>query len=105
MTPWFYGLCLVALVGAVSAAYRLRMQRARTREADLLRLVEERTSALQKANDHLQRLSYMDSLTGIANRRHFDEILDVEWRRAFRAKASIALMMIDIDHFKVYNDT
>ena len=69
-----------------------------------MRLVEERTSQLQQANDHLQRLSYIDSLTGIANRRHFEEILDLEWRRAFRTKSPLTLLMLDIDRFKQYND-
>ncbi len=104
-TPSFYGLCVVVLIGTVSAAYRLRLNRAKTRGAELLRLVEERTSQLQQANDHLQRLSYMDAVTNIANRRHFEEILEVEWRRAFRAKSPVALLMLDIDHFKIYNDT
>ena len=79
--------------------------RAQAREAELIRLVEERTSQLQQANDHLQRLSYIDSLTGIANRRHFEEILENEWRRAFRAKTPMTLLMLDIDQFKLYNDT
>jgi diguanylate cyclase (GGDEF)-like protein len=104
-TPWFYALCLAALIGAVSVVYRLRLNGARAREAKLVRLVEERTSQLQQANDHLQRLSYMDALTSIPNRRHFEEILEMEWRRALRAKAPIALMMIDVDYFKGYNDT
>ena len=79
--------------------------RAQAREAELIRLVEERTSQLQQANDHLQRLSYIDALTGIANRRHFEEILEIEWRRAFRAKTPMTLLMLDIDRFKLYNDT
>ena len=104
-TPWFYALGLAALIGAVSVLYRLRLRAAKAREAELVRLVEERTSQLQQANDHLQRLSYMDALTGIPNRRHFEEIFEMEWRRALRAKAPIALMMIDVDSFKSYNDT
>ena len=103
-TPWLYALSAVSLLGAVAAAYRLRLLRAQAREAKLIRLVEERTSQLQQANDHLQRLSYLDALTNIANRRHFEEILEIEWRRAFRAKAPITLLMLDIDYFKQYND-
>lgn len=104
-TPWFYGLCVLGLIGIVSAAYRLRLQRAQTRELELMRLVEERTRQLQQANDHLQRLSYIDGLTNIPNRRHFEEVLELEWRRAFRTKTPIALLMLDIDHFKIYNDS
>ena len=104
-TPWFYAIVVLAVIGTVSAAYRLRLARAQARETELLRLVEERTSQLQQANDHLQRLSYIDALTNIPNRRHFEEILEVEWRRAFRSRTPIALLMLDIDHFKAYNDT
>lgn len=50
-------------------------------------------------------LAYRDALTGIANRRQFEETLDLEWRRAKRINAPISLVMIDIDHFKNFNDT
>ena len=59
---------------------------------------------LEEANARLQRLSMLDGLTGIANRRRFDEALDVEWRRALRSGAPLSLLMIDIDAFKPYND-
>lgn len=104
-TAWFYWLCAFALLLAISAGYRLRLKRAAEREAELIRLVEERTNQLRQANDHLQTLSYTDALTNIANRRHLEEVLEVEWRRALRAKTPISLLMIDIDHFKIYNDT
>lgn len=55
--------------------------------------------------EQLGRLSSLDSLTGLANRRQFDEALQREWRRARRAGTSIGLLMIDIDHFKRLNDT
>ena len=59
---------------------------------------------LEEANARLQRLSMLDGLTGIANRRRFDEALDVEWRRGVRSRAPLSLLMIDIDSFKLYND-
>jgi len=59
---------------------------------------------LEEANARLERLSRLDGLTGLANRRRFDEALDVEWRRALRSGAPLSLMMIDIDAFKPYND-
>ncbi|HEY5611223.1 MAG TPA: diguanylate cyclase [Thermoanaerobaculia bacterium] len=59
---------------------------------------------LESANLRLQELSASDALTGIANRRGFDSAIDAEWRRAYRSGSEIALMMIDIDHFKAYND-
>ncbi|MBI4747579.1 MAG: PleD family two-component system response regulator [Acidobacteria bacterium] len=59
---------------------------------------------LERANRMLKALSYLDALTGIANRRHFDEALDQEWRRATRTNAPLSLVMIDIDFFKAFND-
>ena len=55
-------------------------------------------------NDRLLELSTIDALTGIANRRKFDEVLPEEWRRASRTGSPFSLMMIDIDNFKGYND-
>jgi diguanylate cyclase (GGDEF)-like protein len=59
---------------------------------------------LKLYRDMLETLSAIDGLTGIANRRRFDETLGREWRRAQRMCASISLVMADIDHFKEYND-
>ncbi|MCK9901969.1 diguanylate cyclase [Frankia sp. Cpl3] len=72
--------------------------------ASLERKVAKRTRQLAAANRQLRRLSVTDPLTGLANRRRLDEILEAEWRHARRQPAPIALMMIDIDHFKLYND-
>ncbi|MFH1674775.1 MAG: diguanylate cyclase [Pseudomonadota bacterium] len=60
---------------------------------------------LEEANRQLERLTLIDGLTGIANRRHFDEFLDEEWRRNMRDKKHISIIMADIDFFKDYNDT
>ena len=57
-----------------------------------------------KAEAALETLARTDALTKLANRRHFDESLDGEWRRAARAGVSLSLLMIDADHFKAYND-
>ncbi len=66
---------------------------------------------LERSNENLKRLQYQlknesltDELTGIANRRHFNNHLEKEWRRAQRNQTSIACCMIDIDYFKKYND-
>lgn len=75
------------------------------REHELLEeRVQERTLALEQANQQLATLSATDALTGIANRRQFDEVLDKEWRRAARQQQSLAMAMIDIDWFKRFND-
>ncbi len=62
------------------------------------------TRKLDAANQELRRLSSLDGLTGIANRRHFDDILLREWRRAMRNGEEIAILMCDIDYFKPFND-
>ncbi len=67
--------------------------------------ISQRTFELQEANEQLKLLSHKDSLTGISNRRMFDEKFDEEWRRAVRHKMPISLLMIDIDFFKQYNDS
>ena len=59
---------------------------------------------LKKQSDLLEELSHVDALTQIPNRRSFDEALDIEWKRAFRERQALSMMMIDIDHFKEFND-
>ena len=63
-----------------------------------------RNAELQAARDQLEHISLTDSLTGLANRRHFDQHLAQEWSRAQRHGLAVSLVMIDIDHFKNYND-
>ena len=60
---------------------------------------------LSEANAELARLSRHDALTGVANRRSFDEALELEWRRAERGRSGVALVLADVDRFKAYNDT
>lgn len=60
---------------------------------------------LQRANQELQHLATHDKLTGLANRRYFDDYLDQEWRRLTREQAPLSLILCDIDYFKPYNDT
>ena len=67
-------------------------------------LVEHRTRALEEANFKLELLSNTDGLTGIGNRRRFDIELDEEWNRARRTDIPLALIMLDVDHFKHFND-
>jgi two-component system chemotaxis family response regulator WspR len=71
---------------------------------EAFKALEESKAKLAEANHTLQKLSSMDGLTGIANRRSFDETLKKEWGRAMRNEKSIGLIMIDIDFFKFYND-
>jgi diguanylate cyclase (GGDEF)-like protein/PAS domain S-box-containing protein len=60
---------------------------------------------LQRANAQLAQLTITDGLTGVGNRRSFDQSLLAEWTRSARQKQPLALLMIDIDHFKLYNDS
>ncbi len=60
---------------------------------------------LQEANAKLEHLSSVDALTGVANRRRFDEVLTREWRRAVRSGRPITVMLADLDRFKALNDT
>lgn len=71
---------------------------------EMQRALVDVTHQLNAANKELQRLSTTDGLTGIPNRRMFDELSIREWRRCERMKKPIALVMIDIDYFKQFND-
>jgi diguanylate cyclase (GGDEF)-like protein len=92
----------IELAARIRSALSLKDERDRrkAREQDLLEL----TQKLAAANQMLRRLSVVDSLTGIANRRYFDEVLLQEWRRGRREQQPLSLIMIDIDRFKSYND-
>jgi diguanylate cyclase (GGDEF)-like protein len=60
---------------------------------------------LKNLTDELRRVSAMDALTGVANRRRFDESLEREWTRTRRSATPLTLLMVDVDHFKLFNDT
>ena len=71
---------------------------------DLEKKVAERTKQLAIANQELERLVRLDSLTKVANRHHFNEYLLQEWQRLAREKQILSLILIDVDYFKPYND-
>jgi diguanylate cyclase (GGDEF)-like protein len=111
-TYWFYALCSFAAVVVLAYGYRFRILVIKRRGRNIIRTLEERiellelrTQRVDQANQVLQRLSYLDGLTGIANRRHFEETLDLEWRRACRVGTALSLIMIDADFFKAFNDS
>ena len=104
-TAWFYFSVVFFVLLAAFSFYRFRMRRLRARARELEMMVAERTEQLAAANEELSRLSNLDPLTGIANRRRFIEYLTVEWQRAMRSSGAIVMIMIDVDFFKKYNDT
>ena len=103
-TWWFRGSAALLAIGLLATAYRVRMRSLTRRQQQLQALVAARTGELEESNAKLAMLSSTDSLTGISNRRGFDEALAAEWRRAKRNGHSLSLAMLDVDHFKSYND-
>jgi diguanylate cyclase (GGDEF)-like protein len=71
---------------------------------DMALKLATREEELRIANQHLEELASLDGLTGLANRRGFDRELERIWQSGIDARTPVALMMIDIDHFKLYND-
>lgn len=91
---------LLARIRAHSRSYLTQLERDAAFHA-----LREMQKQLEESNKELQRLSSLDGLTGLSNRRHFDDELAKEWKRAQRAELPLSLILIDIDHFKLYNDT
>ena len=67
--------------------------------------IEQQKAELEKVNQVLHVLTLKDPLTGLWNRRHFDKILEMEWNRCLRNQKPLALLVVDVDHFKGYNDS
>lgn len=90
---------VVARIRAHSRSFLAQQQR-----DEAYRALRELQKELEAKNVELERLSSLDGLTGIANRRIFDEFISNEWMRAARENSPLSLVLIDIDHFKTYND-
>jgi diguanylate cyclase (GGDEF)-like protein len=106
---WWARLLGIALIAAaVWAAVRLRLAALRARKneelARLARELEDTNRQLAVANVRLRALSYVDGLTGVANRRRFDEALDEACATATEQREPLSLVLIDLDHFKRLND-
>jgi polar amino acid transport system substrate-binding protein len=111
-------LLLVLYRNRVIAGYNRKLQDASARLQDLVQArtqaleeagqlalaMQQAQAALTEANTKLAALAITDGLTGLANRRHFDDVLASEWARARRNAQPLALLMIDVDWFKRYND-
>jgi diguanylate cyclase (GGDEF)-like protein len=107
MWPLLVGVALAV----VAVLYAFRVRRLREHETRLRMLLEERTAELleltkqfQVANAALQEMAVADPVTGLANRRRFDVFLQQEWQRSGRTRLPLSLLLIDIDHFKKFND-
>lgn len=74
------------------------------RNRELESIIQARTYELAEANNRLEKLSNTDGLTNIGNRRLFDQMLQKEWSRGQRNNTPLSLIMLDIDHFKLFND-
>lgn len=80
---------------------KVEIDQHKAREAELVKVLNKLGTAIQE----LSRISTLDELTGIANRRHFDQVYDKECRRAVRAGYKLSVIFLDSDFFKLYNDT
>jgi diguanylate cyclase (GGDEF)-like protein len=112
-TPLFFNENTRRLIEMVATQIAGAIHRARVsdRLAIAYEELESKTRELEMANTELQlanlaldKLSRHDPLTGLANRRHFDEMLECEWKRSIRTGAPLTVLLIDVDHFKAYND-
>ncbi len=117
ITPPFWNTTLFRMIvawmviGLLAYIHHLRVQSVNAHRKKLAEEVERQTQQmrhqsieLEKANQELKKLSFLDSLTGIPNRRSFEEHYEKEWRRMMREKQPLSVLMIDIDYFKHFND-
>ncbi|BCP55746.1 diguanylate cyclase response regulator [Kaistia sp. 32K] len=90
---------LIARIRYHTRAYLDHVQR-----DEAYRALRESQRQLMRVNLELERLTRIDGLTGLGNRRYFDEYLGAEWKRGLRTQTAVSVLMIDVDHFKRYND-
>jgi diguanylate cyclase (GGDEF)-like protein len=102
---WWFRLLAGALAAAlVLAAFGIRVRSLTRNKRRLEAVISERTAELAESNAKLAALSLTDGLTALTNRRGFDAGLADEWARAYRNGTPVSLAMLDVDHFKLYND-
>jgi diguanylate cyclase (GGDEF)-like protein len=101
----FIEVMLIVFAGILCLVGNYLIERSARLDFLQQRLLEFGQEDLEASNAHLQDLLRSDALTGISNRRHFDQHISDEFRRAERSNYSIALLMLDVDCFKPYNDT
>lgn len=101
----FMSVALSYLLTRYFAKLQRQNQQLQDYSSELEQKIQERTIALEEANQTLTKLATIDGLTQIFNRRYFDEFLQAEWGRSRRSQSELALILCDVDHFKAYNDT
>jgi diguanylate cyclase (GGDEF)-like protein len=105
---WYAGLAIIAALMLWMSARMLvsrRTQRLGEEKRRLESTVAERTRDLAAANRSLEAMAHLDGLTGIANRRRLDDYLQSVWTQARAQQWPVAVLAIDVDHFKRYNDS
>lgn len=96
---WATSILVISFSIAIAwSIYRINLERTRSENIRLEQIVKERTA-------EIDRLSKIDKLTGLANRNALDELMEREYRRAVRYQHPLAMLMVDLDHFKRVNDT
>lgn len=101
---WFWVVATIGLIGAILLMTRWRLHRLEQRAAELRRQVEEKTRELKRQAEDFERQARIDQLTGLANRRAFDEWLAAEFERSKTRGEILSLVVMDLDHFKLVND-
>ncbi len=104
-TWWFTALCVLGGLVLVLVFIQFRLRQLRAQRNRLEALVCERTSQLQTALQKVEEMANTDGLTGVANRRCFENWIDREWKRSQRNVDELAVVLMDVDYFKKYNDT
>ncbi len=97
---WIETYALMAVI--LIAAYLVN--RSRQRQMSAFAEIQKMQTKLEQSNQELAKISTTDGLTGLSNRRRFDEVAPHEWQRAMRKREPLAIAMVDVDFFKVYND-
>ncbi|TVR95741.1 MAG: GGDEF domain-containing protein [Wenzhouxiangellaceae bacterium] len=103
MVLWLL-LALSALLLLLGGTVRWRLQRVESDRQRLADMVRERTLELAVANRKLRNMANVDGLTGVANRRRLDQFLEEAWTRCIDRNSDLAVILIDVDHFKQFND-